>query len=524
MNFLGKIKECGTATLAIVIAVILFVTFGLIPLQWDILCKFLIGAVLFILGQSLFLVGVESSIVKMGTVVGGGLVKFKKLWLILLFGFIFGFVTTIAEPDVGILVEQISGTQNLFTTFLLLFIFGIGVGSLVVFGIVKIFKKIPFSVIMAIGYALVFTLVIFTPKEYVGMAFDGGGVTTGPITSPFLLAMTISLAGSVGAKKDHSFGMIAIASLGAIIFMLVFGIIQGNPQNIIKPIEISSFGTIMLQTMLSAFFVLTPLVIIFLIFQYKFAKLPKFEIQKILFGVSVCFVGLVLLLTGIAFGFVQMGNFAGKAFANNVILGTGGTIIACLFIGILGFLIVFTEPSVIVLGQQIEEATSKVIKKRAIIIAMAVGIFFASILAVLMIKLNISLWIILLPMLFLAVILSFMLPQVFSGICFDGGGVASGTMAAGFILPFANGFSQGLNSLSNGFGVIAIIATVPILTLEILSFIFVLKQRKNVKLINQINKMFFYKYKRAKQSAKILMKGELKKEKQFKKEQKRRML
>lgn len=513
MSFVNKLKECSLATLSILLVVFAFMACGVIPFAWDVAIKFVIGAGLLVIGQALFLVGVDAGIVKIGQVIGNSIVRLKNLASVLAFAFLFGFLTTIAEPDVNILVGQVVGTNDYFLTFLLLFLFGLGVGSFVMLGMVKVLKKVSLKVSIVFGYLVVLVLLFFTPENFIGISFDGGGVTTGPITSPFLLAMTIALAGTVGAKRDSSFGMITLASIGAIIFLEVFFIICGDIALVSQIDTGVYFWELAVDTLSSVALVYIPLISIFCIYNWKVSKISRTALLRIFVGVGVSFVGLILFLIGVNYGFLNVGYYVGSQFGQLCSIG-GSVGLLLLFVSIIGVLIVYTEPNIIIFAEQIAIATSSVIKRNLIIAFVAVGVAIACCLSVFIIVYNLPLWIFLLVLYLIAVILGVLLPQMFTGMSFDAGGVASGTMAAAFILPFMTGLGYYFGNVGIGFGVLALIAVVPIITFEILSIIFVLKQRNNNRLMIEINNKIYRKSKDARKSAKIFIKSGKKKQKE----------
>ncbi|MDD4815989.1 MAG: DUF1538 domain-containing protein [Clostridia bacterium] len=480
MKFLKQFFSSLLATSTIVALVFLLLLCGVIPYDSTIFVKFLIGAGLLSLGQAIFLVSVDQSVIKMGESIGSSLMKIKKVWIIILFGFLFGMVSTIAEPDVQVLVGQLTGISSFFTTFMLLSLIGIGCGLLVSFAIFRILKNISLRWVLIVLYAIIFVLAMFCPESYLGFSFDAGGVATGSITVPFILALVIGICAIKGknSKKD-SFGAVAIASTGPIIAVLLLGVLFGEPANTISSGELTtSFVGIFKNEFLDVCLAISPLIITFIITQFSMLKLPLKQAIKIVVGLVTAGLGLIFFLTGIYFGFSEMGTFIGQNIASGINLW-----IIFVFGLLIGMVIVYTDPATVVLVQQIEKVTSGFLKKKLVFITIGIGVSLAILITFFHIVFKISLWYIFAPLYALMLILNFFIPKIFTAIAFDSGGIASGTMTVAFILPICMGMCTALGNdiLLYGFGLAGLVATLPILTIQILGLIYNLKKKQILK-------------------------------------------
>ncbi len=478
MNFLKKLAQSSIATFSIFLVVLFLCAVKVVPFDKNLILSFFLGALLLAFGQALFLVGIDLSILEVGKRAGTRLMRLKKIWLIILFGFVFGFVTTIAEPDAQVLVGQIVSINPFLSTWLILSVFGIGAGLFVSFALFRVLKKISLKYILTIIYILIFILAIFAPNEYLGLSFDAGSVATGTITAPFLLSLVIGLcAVRSGTSKDDNFGAVAIVSTGPIIAVLILGIIIGPMGTNSQVAEsVSGFIPILIQNIKDVSIALSPLLVIFILLQIFILKLPSKLAFKVFIGFFICYLGLILFLTGVFYGFSPMGYFIGENIAS---LNNG---LIFLLGALLGFMIVFTEPAILVLAKEVEDVTSKLLKKWIIYVAIGIGISISVIFGLLHVVYNINLWYVLLPIMFVAILLGYIIPPIFLGIAFDSGGIASGTMTVSFILPICIGLSSilnGGNELLNAFGLAGIVASVPIVTLEMLGLIYLtLNKRK----------------------------------------------
>jgi len=442
--------------------------------------SFLIGAVLLIVGMTLFNLGVDISMVEIGSKIGSDLTKKKTIPLILMFSFIIGFVVTIAEPDLSVLASQVpSITDDLLINFV-----GLGVGIFLLFAVFRLLYQLHYSLILAVFCIIAFVLAFYTPSEFVPLAFDAGGVTTGPLSVPFIIALGAGLAFKRRDKKrkEDTFGIISFCSIGPVIVVLILGIIF-NAKSSYVPYDIPNYGTLgeliklfintlpkFLWDVLESF---SPIIIFFLCYNFLFLKLEKKLLIKIFKGLVYTYLGLSLFLWGINVGFLPIGYMIGKVLSEYqiVLVPIAMTI---------GYFIVISEPAVGVLTEQIEELTNGNIKRKLLNVSLSIAVSLATGLAVVHAITGISIVWFLLPGYLFALILSLFVPQIFTAIAFDSGGVASGTMSATFLLPFVIGISESLgrNVLTDAFGLIAIVATTPLVVIQIVGLIYKLKTKK----------------------------------------------
>jgi len=484
-----KLKEVLYSVLPITFMV-LVLNFTITPLETPLLISFLLGSLFIILGLSIFLFGVDIGITPIGNLMGSGIAKSNKTWFIIVAGFILGFVISVAEPDLHILAGRVDSlTNSVITKTSIVIVVSIGIAALLSTGLIKIAYNIRLPRLLTILYLIIFVLCLFSSPIFLAISFDASGATTGAITVPFILAIA---AGVSTLKKDSkvseedSFGLVGIVSAGAIMTVLLMSVISKvsditgsldyntlDYPSIIAPF-IEVFPTILYESFLALF----PIVVIFLIFKRKF-KLSKKATGKILKGVLYTYIGLVLFMVGVNAGFMDVGSLIGYKLAK---LDNDFILIGIAFI--LGLVTVLAEPAVHVLTYQVENITSGYVKRSAVLSALSVGIGLSLALSMIRIMVpGIQLWHYLLPGYIISIIMTYFVPELFVGIAFDSGGVASGPMTATFVLAFAQGAAEaieGADVLIDGFGIIAMVALTPLITLQILGLIFKIKSKKEV--------------------------------------------
>ena len=486
-NLLEKIKESLSSVLPITIIVIIL-HFSLTPMPKGLFMLFSIGAMMLIFGMGLFTLGADMSMMPMGERIGAELTKSRKLLLLVTISFLMGFMITVAEPDLQVLAGQVPSIPDN----IIIGTVALGVGIFLVLAILRIVFQIKLSHILILFYGIIFVLAYFTPNDFVPVAFDSGGVTTGPITVPFIMALGLGVAAVRGGKSSHddSFGLVALCSVGPILAVLVLGLIYNSSGSYTEVVitEVNSlreaFGAF-----LHAFpeyfshvaVALLPIVIAFIIFQVIFLKLPKSQLIKMTVGVIYTYVGLVIFLTGVNIGFLPAGNFIGSALGaldNNWVLIPIGMVMA--------FFIVAAEPAVHVLNKQVEDVTGGAISKRSMLISLSLGVAVSIGISMIRVLKGVSIWYFIVPGYAIAIILTFFVTPIFTGIAFDSGGVASGPMTATFMLPFAMGAADaaGSNILTDAFGLVAMVAMTPLITIQILGVVYNMKTNKN-KIIEQ---------------------------------------
>jgi len=480
-NLLAKLKESCFAVLPIAAIVMLF---GLTMAKFDtaMTARFLIGSVFVIIGMSLFSLGADVAMLPMGSSIGANLTKTKKLWVILVTVFILGVLITIAEPDLLVLGVQLSKAVS---EYVLIVSVGVGVGLLLIVAVLRLYFNISLRLILFISYGIVFTLAIVLQSigrgAFVPLSFDSGGVTTGPMTVPFILALGVGVASlKGGSNADDSFGFIGIASVGPIIAVMVLGFFADmshfNNESFQTSYEITGvvlpFFSHMPDFMLEVTYALVPILAFFLFFNFVKLKLSKKAVTRVLVGVVYIYVGLVVFLTGVNIGFSPAGALLGQKIVEH------GNPYLLIPIGmLLGFFIVLAEPAVHVLNAQVEEVSGGAIKKIHMMFALMIGMSIAVGLGMLRVAAGINILWIVVPWYAVSLALSFYTPKVFTAIAFDSGGVASGPMTATFLMPFAIGGALAGNKdiLMDAFGVVAMVAMTPLLVLQVMGVITKLK-------------------------------------------------
>ena len=441
------------------------------------LITFTIGAVLLVLGIGLFNLGADLAMTPMGTHVGSGLSKQRKLGLLLFVCFVLGMLITIAEPDLQVLAGQVSAVMN---GTLLIYAVGFGVGAFLVVAVLKIVFRKSLNMILMLFYMLLFALALLLAVndnlDLLPMAFDSGGVTTGPITVPFIMALGVGISSVLGdpRSKDNSFGLVALCSVGPMLAVLVLGIFASNdltyavPDYTVSADILGAYLHTAMHTCKEVLIALGMIVVFFLLCQVAFLKLSRKRLKRIAVGVILTYIGLVLFLTGVNVGFMPIGYKLGHSLASanpTFLIGFGL---------VTGVLVVLAEPAIHVLNGQVEDVTGGLVSKKSMMIGLCVGVGAAITLSMIRIVYDFSLTYYIIPGYFISLALSLFVPPVYSAIAFDSGGVASGPMTSGFILPFAVGACVALQGeaavLRDAFGVVALVAMTPLITIQLLGF------------------------------------------------------
>ncbi|QNO15730.1 DUF1538 domain-containing protein [Alkalicella caledoniensis] len=486
--FIEKFKEVLYSVIPVSI-IVLVLNFTFVPLPFAVLIRFIIGAVFIILGLTIFLLGVDLGITPLGSMAGSNLTKSNRLWVVVASGIVLGFFISIAEPGLLVLANQIDFiTDGQISNISILIVVSLGLAIMVAFGLIRTVFNIPLYKILSILYFLILILSFFATPEFLAIAFDASGATTGVLAVPFILALAIGISSmkkdSKSSEKD-SFGLVSIASVGAILSVLILNFFSGATEfSANLELEVSETSSVfrpffneIIPVMLESFLAILPLLIILTVLQKIAFKLTKRAYLRILKGFIYAFFGLLLFLVGVNAGFMEVGSIIGytiASFDNSFYL---------IIIGfVLGIVTILAEPAVHVLTHQIEDVTSGYVKRVAVLTALAIGVGLAIALSMLRIIIpSIQLWHYLLPGYILAISLTYIVPKLFVGIAFDAGGVATGPMTATFILAFTHGAAdavEGADLLIDGFGMIAMVALTPIITLQILGYIFNIKSKK----------------------------------------------
>ncbi|HNZ28078.1 MAG TPA: DUF1538 domain-containing protein [Spirochaetota bacterium] len=482
MDIIKKLKETALAIIPVDI-VVAILHFTIAPLPLTTLIEFFIGSVFVILGLGIFLAGVDIGIVPAGSMLGASLTRTKNLPLIIVVIAITGFVITVAEPNLkvqGDLVESVTG--NIKSGALILTV-SAGLGLFLAIAMSRILIQIPFKLIIIIGYSLALVLSTFIDPVYVAIAFDSSGASTGPLTVPFFIALGIGVAGVRGDKgaEDDSFGTTGIAAIGPILGMVVYGfILAKSGANTSVPSEVAMvasddqnsglkyFSTIT-QTIKDVTISLSPVLVLIIAFQLFLLKLPPAQIRRVLTGIVYSWLGLILFFIGANTGFIP----AGKAIGGEI----GALSYSWILIPIgciLGSIVVCSEPAMWVLTEQVEEVSAGNIRKPVLLTSVALGVSIGVGASMWRVLSGFSVWYLIAPSFIIAMILSLVTPKLFSAIAFDSGSVATGPVSAAFILPITLGAAQtsGGNPALDAFGLIAMIAVAPPISIQILGIMF----------------------------------------------------
>lgn len=468
-----KLQEALSSVLPIAL-IVLLLSVSVVPVGTGVMVLFLFGAILLIFGMSLFTLGAELSMLPMGEGIGVEMSKSKKIALVLAVCFLLGVLITVAEPDLQVLANQIPSIPNL----TLILAVAVGVGLFLVIAMLRTLFKIKLNYLLFFFYAAVFFVSFFAPNSFIPAAFDSGGVTTGPMTVPFIMALGIGMA-SIRSDKNSgadSFGLVALCSIGPILSVLILGLCY-HPSAQTATAEIAEISTTKealwlfakaapeyAQEVLRA---LLPIAAVFLIFELVCRRFHRVQLIRIISGFLYTYIGLVVFLTGVNVGFMPAGSLIGSGLA-------GGKLRFLLIpVGILvGYFIVSAEPAVHVLKKQVEEISNGSITQRAIGFSLSIGVGISVGLSMLRLLTGISVVWFLIPGYAISLALSFFVPPIYTAIAFDSGGVASGPMTATFLLPLAMGACTALggNLMTDAFGIIAMVAMTPLITIQLLGF------------------------------------------------------
>ncbi|WP_363324019.1 DUF1538 domain-containing protein [uncultured Oscillibacter sp.] len=476
-----KVREALASVLPIT-GIVLVLCLTVAPLPVDILLAFLAGAVLLIVGMGFFTLGAEAAMSPIGEQVGSHMASSRKLWVIVSVSFLIGVVVTMSEPDLQVLAGQVPGIPDV----VLIGAVAGGVGVFLVAALLRILFQIPLQWMLAVSYAAVFLLAaFFVPEEFLAVAFDSGGVTTGPMTVPFIMALGLgvsSIRSDESAAQD-SFGLVALCSVGPILAVLILAMLfpasgayvpspmpQAADSRELGGLFLASFPVYAWEVLKS----LSPIAAFFAVFQAAALGLKRKKVLKIVVGLLYTYIGLAVFLTGVNVGFLPAGTYLGRQIAalpfHWILVPTGM---------LMGWFIVQAEPAVHVLNKQVEEITSGAIPGSAMSASLSAGVAVSIGLAMVRVMTGVSIFVFLVPGYLLAAVLSFFVPKIFTSIAFDSGGVASGPMTATFLLPFAMGACEALGGdiVTDAFGVVAMVAMTPLLTIQLLGLVYQWKQK-----------------------------------------------
>ena len=476
-----KLKEAAASVLPVT-AIVAVLCLALVRVDVGLMLSFLLGSGLLILGMGLFTLGAELSMSRIGNLIGAKMTKSRKLWFILAVSFLLGVAITMAEPDLQVLATNVPAIDKT----VLIVTVSVGVGLFLMLCMVRILFSVSLRLLLIVFYALMFLGACLSDAGFLSVAFDSGGVTTGPMTVPFIMALGVGVASirsDENAKAD-SFGLVALCSIGPVMAVMLLGAIyptdtQADVNMVIGGFEttvelggayLRSLPTYMLEVAMA----LLPIFVFFLLFQVFSLRLRRLPLTKIVMGVGYTFLGLVLFLTGVNVGFSPLGYVLGKELVTS---GLSALLIPLAML--MGWFIIDAEPAVHILNKQVEELTSGAISAKAMGLSLSVAVALANGLAMVRVLTGLPILYFLLPGYAVALGLSFFVPRTFTAIAFDSGGVASGPLTATFMLPLAMGACTALggNVMTDAFGLVALVAMMPLITVQVMGGIYVLKSR-----------------------------------------------
>ena len=476
-----KLKEALAAVLPIMVLVMIL-SMTAAPIPSGTMLSFLLGGVMLVIGMMFFSVGAEVAMEPMGKMIGARVTKTRNLKLILGLGFLLGVLITVSEPDLQVLAEQVQAIPNM----VLILSVGLGVGAFLVLSLVRILYRIELRLLLAGLYALVLALAFLVPESFRAVAFDSGGVTTGPMTVPFIMAFGLGITAirSDSNAAEDSFGLVALCSVGPILAVQLLSMIF-RPEGVdYSPIEVTNvadsmelrslFGAGVPQYMREMLISILPITIFFFVFNFIFLRLGRENLSRIGLGLLYTYIGLTIFMTGANFGFMPAGAFLGQ------VLGKLSYRWIIIPVGVLiGYMVVKAEPAVYVLMRQVEDLTDGAITGRSLQLSMCVGVGISIGLSMLRVLIGINVVWFLVPGYVLALGMSLLCPKLFTAIAFDSGGVASGPMTAAFLLPMTMGLctATGGNLATDAFGVVAMVAMTPLITIQGLGLVYRFRTR-----------------------------------------------
>ena len=472
---LKKVKESMISVLPVVAIVFILNITPLVSFSVTELVTFLISSIFLIFGIGLFNLGADLAMTPMGEHIGSGLTKLRSITILLSVCFAMGILITVAEPDLSVLAGQV---KEIIKSTALILTIGVGVGLFLVIAILKIVFRKPLSSMLMFFYMMLFAftalLIVQGNAPLIPLAFDSGGVTTGPITVPFIMALGVGIASTIGGKNsgENSFGLIALCSVGPMLAVLVLGCFSNGKMEFIPEynlnVEFSHIVHKVIDTAGEVLLAISLIVVFFIILQIICLKLPKKKLLQITVGIFYTLAGLIMFLSSVSIGFMPIGYKLGGELGKNSAL-------FIVFSFILGMVVVLAEPAVHVLNKQVEEITDGTVSRHSMMIALSIGVGASIGLSALRIVFGFSILYYLIPGYLLSLGLSLFVPGLYTAIAFDSGGVASGPLTSSFILPFAVGACVAVNGgagsvLTDAFGIVAMVAMAPLITIQLLGF------------------------------------------------------
>ena len=477
-----KIREALASVLPIT-GIVLLLSVSFVPMEIGTFMMFMTGALLLIVGMGFFQLGAEMAMTPLGQGVGAQMMKHKKVTLSILVAFLMGTLITIAEPDLQVLSNQVEAIPNR----VLIYTVAVGVGVFAAIAVVRVLYSLNLAKMLTVFYSLLFLLTLFTPREFLAVAFDAGGVTTGPVTVPFIMAMGVGLsaARSDSSSGSDSFGLVALCSIGPILTVLLLGMVYHPSEALYTTVEIAPVSTVreMWEVFAKAIpgyarevlMSMIPILGVFVLFQLLTHRYQHRQMLRMQVGFLYTFIGLVLFLTGVNVGFAPVGNLLGHTLAG----GQYKWLLIPIAL-LIGFFIVKAEPAVQVLNNQVEEISGGTISHKAMNATLSIGVASAVALSMVRVLTGLSLYWILIPGYVIALILTHFVSPIFVGIAFDSGGVASGPMTSTFLLPLAIGActAVGGNVVTDAFGIVALVAMVPLIAVQVMGLITTIREKR----------------------------------------------
>lgn len=462
------------------IALLVLVVSFLLGVPSKIIISFAISTVLLIIGIGLFTFGADMSMSIIGEKIGSSLVKTQKLFLVLACGLLIGFVITIAEPDLMVLASQITSIPDI----LIITLVSLGVGIFLMIALLRIIKGISLNKILLFGYGIILLLLFLTPSSFASLSFDAGGVTTGPMSVPFIVALGYGFTRMRSDKSGHNdtFGLVGLSSIGPIIVILLLGLVF-NLDSVYDTSQFYNNGALTseyLYTLWNEFveiiIALTPILFVFIIFELFNDTMSNYEMKKVIIGLIAVLLGLTSFMTGVEVGFIKMGYTLGSLLASKnlifllVVVGT-----------VIGFLIVKAEPAVKVLVNQISDLTEGSISKNIVNLCLSTGVCIAVAISLMRVVTGVSILYFVIPGYIIAIILSYLTPDIFTAIAFDSGGAASGPLTSSFLLPICIGACMVFegNILTDAFGIVGLVSLSPLIMIQILGLVYKMKTKRH---------------------------------------------
>ena len=486
-RFLRSLKESIFSIIPITVLIMVISFFvGIEKLS---ILAFILSALFLTIGFAFFTFGAELSMVTIGNNIGSSLIKNKKIYKVLLIGLIIGFVITIAEPDLIVLSSQLTAIPS----YIIIALISLGVGIFLMIALFRIIKNININKVLLIGYGIVLLLLIFVPKAFASISFDAGGVTTGPMSVPFIVALGLGFARLSRNRKggNDNFGLVGIASIGPIIMIMILGLFF----NLNSQYDMSNFtfhGSLFQEFMsasISKFTIscvaLAPILFVFIIFELRNDTIDNYGIRRVVLGLICTLLGLTIFLTGVEVGFIKMGFAIGKIFTEKNM--------HCLLIivgMIIGYLIVKAEPAVKVLVEEVSSLTEGSISKKMINFCLSLGVCFAVGISLIRVFTGISILYFVVPGYILALVLAYLTPDIFTAIAFDSGGAASGPLTTSFLLPILIGATStfGGNILTDAFGIVGLVSLSPLIMIQLVGLIYGRKiYHHNLKMVENLD-------------------------------------